>query len=107
METEYVALEPSQKIHGKRNLLYCEMELLNTIKRYRFYKKLRKEELALKKLLKRAVTELEDELRKLDELLPKTKHHKLGPAEIHTENRGRSDLEQEIDDIKRKISELQ
>ena len=51
--------------------------------------------------------ELEDELKRLNDLLPKTKHNKLGPAEISTEKRGRSDLEQEIDDIKRKIAEVQ
>ena len=107
METEYVGLEPSQQIYGGKNLLYCEMELLNTIKSYHVYKKLRKEELSLKKLLKRTITELEEELGRLNDLLPKTKHNKLGPAEISIEKRGRSDLEEEIDDIKRKIAELQ
>jgi len=104
---EYVRMEPSQQIYGKRNLLHCEMELLNTIKTYQRYKKIRKETKALKALLKRVITELHEDLETLDSLLPQTKHNTSQPFQINKTQRKRKELEEEIDDIKRRIAELQ
>ena len=105
--TEYVEVDHSQQIYGKRNLLYCEMGLLSTTKRYQKYKKLRKQELALKTLLKRALSEIHEELRNFNSLLPETKHSTSEKFEISKGQKKREDLESEIDDIKRKIAELQ
>jgi predicted phage gp36 major capsid-like protein len=104
---EYIRLGPSQQTYGKKNLLHCEMELLNTIKTYQRYKKIKKETKALKSLLRRTVTELYEELKTLDSLLPHTKHNTSRPFQIDKTQRKRKDLEDEIDEIKRKISELQ
>jgi len=103
---EYISFEPSQQTYAKKNFLYCEMEILNIIKRYQIYKKLRKEELALKSLLKKTVGEVRDEIKKFDSLLPTTKYDKFKPADISTSPKKRKDLESEIDAIKRKIAEL-
>jgi len=107
MEVEYISLDPPQQTYCKKNLLYSEMELLNTIKKYKKYKKLRKEGQALKSLLKRTIKELKEELKKFDQKLPKTHHSKFGPVEINRAQRQRNDLEEEINEIKRRIAELQ
>jgi len=74
---EFIKLNTSEQNYGKKNLLYSEMELLNMLKRFRKYKELRKEELALKSLLKKTVKSLKDEIRNLDDLLPEQKHSDL------------------------------
>ena len=102
----YVKLDHSEQVYGEKNLLYCEMELLNTLKRFRKYKKLRKEESALKNLLKKTINDLRDELRKLDEMLPKEKYTGF-KINASRKTPKRSDLEQEIEQIRRKIAELQ
>ena len=104
--TEYIGLSPSQQAYAKKNLLYCEMSLLETIKRYRKYKELRKQSTSLRVLLKRTVNDLQDELKKLESFLPKTKRDKFSSIDIDTTLKNRQDLEYEINEIKRKITEL-
>ena len=103
---EYIGLEPSEQIYAKKNLLYCEMELLNTLKQYQNYKKLRKDVLSLKSLLRRTIIELQDEVKKFDNLLPEIKRDKFKPFKISTQQKKRRDLEEEINEIKRQITEL-
>jgi len=103
---EYIKLNPSEQVYGKKNLLYCEMELLTILKRFKKYKKLRKEELALKNLLKRTTNELKDELKRLDEFLPEERDTGLRLNSSRTTPK-RSELEEEIEQIRRKIAELQ
>lgn len=106
VESEYIALNPQQHLHGKKNLLYGEMELLTTIKRYRTYLKLKKQELAIKRLLKKKFDELHDEVKNFDELLPRTKEDQFRPLEINRAQKNRKDLESEIEAIKKKIAQL-
>ena len=106
-ENRYVALNSSQQTYAKKGLLQSEMNLLNTIKRYRRYKKLRKEELALKSMLKRTITELQDAMRKLDASLPEMQEYRSRPTKITKTGQKRKDIEHEIAEIKRKIAQLQ
>ena len=99
-------LDHSEQVYGKKNLLYCEMEILGILKRFKKYKKLRKEELALKNLLKRTIKDLKDEIKRLDELLTEEKHTGL-KLTASKKTPKRSDLEDEIEQIRRKIAELQ
>jgi len=106
---EYVGLSHSSQLYGKKQLLYCEMELLSTLKRYTKYKKLRKHESALKNLLKRKISQLKTEIKVLDKLLPKIVHKELLAPHIKMtpqERKHRSKLEDEIDDIKEKLKAL-
>lgn len=86
------------------------MEMLNSIKCYQYYKKLRKEELALKKLLKKKIDEVQSELLSLTRRMPKiklqtlhTQPTRLAPKSIQR----RRKLDQEIEDIKRRLEALQ
>jgi hypothetical protein len=106
---EYIGLNPSEQKFGEKNLLYCEMEVLTTIKRYQLYKKLRKEELALKSLLKKKVNELKDELKSLDHMLPHVKLHKqIEPMRIVDRRTllKSNKLEEQITDIKNRLAAL-
>jgi len=105
---EYIGLSHEQKIYGKKNLLYSQMELLSALNHYQNYKKYRKYELSLKKSLKEKIYQTQEAISRLDSLLPKTKHERFGPPKITTTiQKKRSDMQSEIDEIKRKIAELQ
>lgn len=106
---EYVKLISSEQVYAKKELLMSQMEILSIMKRYQKYKDLRKQELALKSMLRRKVLEINEELRLLDRLLPRTRIEKIevDTAKLATRSVKRRDLEAEIEEIKRKIERLQ
>jgi hypothetical protein len=106
MSDEFIGLNPPAQVYGIKNLLYCEMELLSILKRYRSYKQLRKQELAIKVLLRKKIRELKAELKTFNELLPKVDEEEIHAKAIGEPKR-RFELEMEIDEIKRKLTELQ
>ena len=106
IELEYIGLDYSKQNYGKKHILYCEMELLRILKRIQNYKKLRKQEFALKRILKKDIKESYDALDRLGKILPEIKQDKFKPVKIHKTSKKRRDLEFEIEEIKRKISEL-
>ena len=103
---EYVKLENSERIYGQKNLLYCEMEILSVIKRYKAYEKLRKENSKVRDNLKKKVKELQDNLLSLDKTLPRLSSDRGGRIARRLPKK-RSDLEIEIDEIKAKLASLQ
>ncbi|NCN99459.1 hypothetical protein COU62_00175 [Candidatus Pacearchaeota archaeon CG10_big_fil_rev_8_21_14_0_10_35_219] len=107
MTSEYVKLNRSEKIMGQKDLLNCEVLLLDSIKRMQNYKELRKEELAAKIVLKKKANEAVDEIKVLEKVLPKTKDTKdEEEPKKKTSTERRQDLELEIDEIMRKIETL-
>ena len=104
---EYVKLDPSEQIYGKKHLLHSQMEILYIMKRYKEFTKLRKLELKLKTLLKKKVSEVKEETKLLETILPKVKHADSEEKTLRDYPKKRSDLEDEIDDIRRKLAELQ
>ena len=70
---EYIRIESSGKFFGERNLLEGQLGLVNSIKRYKEYHKLRKQEMLLKIGLKRNISEALEELSVLNKILPKAK----------------------------------
>ena len=106
-QIEYVKLNQAEKTFGKKNLLRSELEILNILKRYQIYKKLRKEEHALKTLLRKVIKEVREEIEKLDDLLPKTQDDLFRSADLSRPQKARKDLEEEIEEIKHRIDALQ
>ena len=106
MTVEHIGLSRSQFIYGKKNLLYSQMELLTIVKRYQEYKKFRKQELALKKLLGEKANEVHAEIENFSLTLPKTKQEVFKPVEIRKSQKKRKDLEFEIEEIRSKIAQL-
>ncbi len=109
MAIEYVKLEPSEQVYGKKHLLSSQIELLSIIKRYQKFKDLRKKELSLKALLRRTITELNEEIKIIDASLPKIKEQKTEEESFKMLNtaKKRKDIETEILEIKRQLEKLQ
>ena len=105
IEEEFVGLESQQVIYGKKQLLYVEMELLTALQKYERYKKLRKEELAVKNLLKKVILELRKEMEIIIQYLPQIKVNSSAKA-IKGTTAKRDTLEAEIQDIRKKIAAL-
>ena len=106
MELEYIGIDSSKQIYGKKNALYCQMEILTILKKIKTYKKLRKEEFAIKRILKRKIGELRNILKNLNKVLPETKKDKFRATRIQSYPKKRKDLESEIEEKKIKISKL-
>jgi len=104
---EYMKLNHAEDVFGEKNLLQSELEILSILKRYQTYKKLRKEELKLKALLKKTINDTREEISKVDKLLPKTKDDKFSSVDLSHAQKARKDLEGEIEEIKRRIMALQ
>ena len=60
----------------------------------------------IKRILKKDIKESYDTLDRLGKILPEIKQDKFKPVKIHKTSKKRRDLEFEIEEIKRKISEL-
>lgn len=105
-EEQFVGLEKPNVVAGKKHLLYAEMEVLTSLKKYNNYKKLRKEELALKSLLKKVILEMKKEMETITQYVPNIKVKELSAETIKTVPGKRDSLEQEIQDIRKKIAML-
>lgn len=113
MGSEYVKLNSSERIYGAKTMLQSQVSSLQLMKHFREFEKLRKEELALKIELK---TKVDHTLQLLDSFmkgLPKTQ---MGEIEDKTgdmfpefqdhEDKRRKTLDEELNEIKRKLEAL-
>ena len=103
---EFIGLQPQQVMMGKKNLLYCEMEILTAMQKYERYKKLRKEELAIKSLLKKVIVEMHKEMDILVQYMPQIKVGDTSAVALKGTPAKRDTLEEEIQDLRRKIALL-
>jgi hypothetical protein len=106
---EYVKLTRPEVVYSQKNLFKAQLELINTLKFYNSYKKLRKEEFVLKVALKSKIDEVKNSLKVLDSLMPKIKMQEFGALnelEGKSARKKRLSLEQEIDLIKKKLANL-
>ncbi len=105
---EYIRLEHSEQVYGKKHLLYSQMEILNIIRRYESMKKMRETEFKIKTSLKRKIKQVQDELKILDSFLPKTKFSSA--EEIKTKQHHytkKKEIQSELEEIRKKLAELQ
>ncbi len=110
---EYVSFNPAQREAGINNLAQSQAELGRIISKYVGFLRLRQEEISLKRLLYRKVSEITTELQKLHSLLPPISIRRLGligrgrPSELGISRIGRrSLLEFEVDVLKQRIMNL-
>jgi len=113
MSLPYIQISSEETMDGKRNVLFSEMGLLNLAKKAYSYKKLRKQELAKKSILKkevrkclkginslmREIPEIDAAELKIEKEIPMVKET---PGEI---GKKRS-IEQELIDIQGKLARL-
>lgn len=106
-EEQFVGLENSQVISGKKQLLYCEMEILTSLQKYDKYKKYRKEEMSMKNLLKKIILEMRKEMDIIIDYMPQIKVGSSSAQVIKSIPVAKRDLlEDEIQSIRRKIAVL-
>ncbi len=105
-DEQFVGLESTQIIGGKKNLLQSEMEILTALQKCERYKKLRKEEIASKSLLKKVIIEINKEIEILAQYLPQIKISEFNRELTKNTNSKRNILEDEILEIRRKIAML-
>ncbi|SRR3989344_1228138 len=105
-EEQFVGLDNPQVVTGRKQLLYCEMEVLTSLQKYDRYKKFRKEELSLKSLLKKVILEMRKEMDMIIEYMPQIKVGTTSAEAIKIIPAKRDALEDEIQSIRRKIAAL-
>lgn len=118
MSYEYVKLTDSEVNYTKKHLLNIELESLTSIKKLQDYKNFRNKELNLKISLKSSLLNLHEQLLVLDKLLPHTSWDKKEqeemmpstmhiPEEIKMKEKKDINLENQLEEIRRKLARLQ
>jgi len=111
MNSEHVRLSSAEKIYGEKMLLISQLNILNSHKMMKDYKKLRKEEFALKVELKSKIDETNSLIEMVDKMLPRIKTNETKENEMfHHKNKKEVNdnisLEQELEEIKRKLERI-
>ena len=109
MSSEYIKLSQPEIFYGKKNSLQAQVELLQTLQRYKNYEQLRKEEFVLKITLKNKVEEVLSCIQLLDKLLPKTLIKDIKEdsfIDTFMFQKEKASLAQEIEEIKQKLARL-
>ena len=102
MNSEYIRLNYGEQVFAQKNMLNSQLELLNGIKRLQAYRNLREKEFKLKIELKSKIGMLLDDLKTLEKNLPEVEDSfEYGKKENRKES-----LEQEIEEIRRKLERL-
>jgi len=103
MAQEYVKISTEEVKYSEKNLLQSQMEMLESIKVSKEYKKLRRSEFLLKIELKKHLSVLKESLNELSRVLPQTHMHK-GSSDSTFET---SSINTELEKIKSKLDNLQ
>ncbi|MDO8564099.1 MAG: hypothetical protein Q7R87_03760 [Nanoarchaeota archaeon] len=117
MSYEYVRLTDSEVTYAKKHLLNIELESLTSIKKLQNYRDFRNKELTLKVSLKSSLLNLHEQLIVLDKLLPHTSWDKkemeeMTPSihmseDVKIKEKKDYDLENQLEEIRRKLARLQ
>jgi len=109
MSSQYVKLSKPEIVYSQKNLLRTQIEVLNILKSYKVYQRLRKKEFMLKIELKNKINEVKDNIILLEKILPKMllnnmeKNKPISTAIMREED---LTLEQEVERIRQKLSRL-
>lgn len=108
METRHIKLDYEEALSAKKQLLSIELNLLQTEKRVRNYKLLRKKELAMKNLLKRYLRELRMKISSEESTFPAEEEPiKMRTIKKGIEKRKQEDIKKQLDEIQEKLARLQ
>ena len=109
MGSEYIKLSRPEVLYGQKSFLKAQLDVLDIVKHYLIYQKLRKDEFMLKIELKNSMDEVRNKIIALERMLPRTytqESDKKKKIEIEQESKEVSSLQQEIDLIKQKLTRL-
>ncbi|MAG28007.1 hypothetical protein CMI47_20975 [Candidatus Pacearchaeota archaeon] len=104
MAQEYVKISPDELKYGEKNLLQSQVEILESAKVSKAYKKLRKSEFMLKLELKKHLITLKESLKEVDRVLPQSHMHQEQSEDTTFET---SSINTELEKIKSKLDNLQ
>ncbi len=108
MDLRYVRIGYQEAVELKKQVLTSEMSLLGIVKNIRIYRSLRKKELQLKQELKSELATLRSTLNNATDSLPEyipEKHEKKITSPIGV--RESRDIHKELDEIKKKLEQLE
>jgi hypothetical protein len=109
----HIKLEPSEATQSKKDILATQMGLIKILKSVREYRALRLRELKLKTSLSKKIKELKTNLKELNEIRPHVKVpkefkemevKKMSPKKELSYS---GDLESELNQIQKKLKELE
>lgn len=108
----HVKIDYEEALQSKRDILASEKDILQILKTLKRYHLLRKEELTLKLKLQVKIKELELNLKKLSETLPKVKTSPLPKKEESKDGKAttatpKTKEEKEEDDLEKQLREIQ
>ena len=120
MRPEHVRIQSAERQFGEKNLLHAQLDIISFIRRYGSFKTLRTEEMLLKIALKTKIAEAKESLDLFEKLLPKPSmvpklpkpsHHEHPPEHDphhpHHAVHKKQTLQDEVEEIKRKLAALQ
>ena len=110
MASEYIRLSPEEKIYGQSIFLNSQLSFIDIINKIKGYKKLRKKELQLKISLKSKISEIYISLEEFSSYLPKSEYNLppiIKPKVKNIDSKEEFELKDEIEDIKRKLHDLE
>lgn len=100
----FIQLNQGEQQYGQKELLQSEISLLECMKHAKEYRRLRSEDLALKRDMVAKITQLGEKMRLLNTLLPHAQESASKATQPLMQNR--KDLELEIDSLKEKLKLL-
>ena len=106
METLHVKIETDEVINSKRKMLYTEMNLLNMIKNIEDYSNFRILELKTKLTLKSKLRQLKENIKVLENLLPKAKMKSLNLELEKITKTPKNKLKRELEEIREELKKL-
>lgn len=109
METLHVKYEFDEALASKKDTLNTEINLIDIVKKIQAYKILRKKELDKKEDIRKKINELATKINSTRKSLPKANIPKVDEQEIEEnveEIKKNVSLEEELEDIKKKLASL-
>ena len=107
METRHIKLDYEEALHAKKQILSTELNLLQTSKKIRNYKVLRKKELLLKSKLKINLKSLQEKIKFIISTFPKEEIPKLPKIRAKKiEKKENQNIQNQLQEIKNKLARL-
>ena len=108
METRHVKLDYEEALNAKKQILSAELNLLQTAKRVKNYKLLRKKELITKTKLKTSLTSLRTKINSIKLTFPEEDESiEIKSIKKRAEKRKNKDIKKQLEDIQSKLERLQ
>ena len=105
METRHIKLDYENALDSKKQLLSTELNLLNIIKKIKEYRRLRKKEMVTKNKLKTSLATIKTKINLFESTFPKQERQIVKKTK-QQKTKHEKDLQQELEEIQKKLSRL-